>query len=168
MLQLACRAQAMLCCCAVPVLVRGSACACCQTTCPTVRTSQGSTGLTLWCKATPYPSWLPAHSPAEVSHMRGAASLTSTTLQAHRQAQQPECHWLLLICAMHAAPATRRLYSVLAGAGVFDAAAAAPGACCTCCHLEARELLAVTTLQNSCWVAAISDQQVCALLLACK
>jgi hypothetical protein len=138
MLQLARRVQAMLCCCAAPALVRGFACACCQTTCPTVCAHEGSAGLTLWRKATPYPSLLPAHGLAEVSHMQGAVPLTSTTLQTHRQAQQPWCHWLLLVCAMHAAPATRRLYSVLAGAGVLSAAAAAAGACCICCHVEVK------------------------------
>jgi hypothetical protein len=138
MLQLARKAHAVLCCCTALVLVRGCDCVCGQRTRCTARADEGSTGLTLWCKATPYPSWLPAHGPADALQLQGATALTPTPLQTHVQALPPEWHWLLLICAMHAASAIRRLHSVLAGAGGFSAAAAAAVTCCICYHVEVK------------------------------
>ncbi len=50
---------------------------------------KASTGLTLRCKATSYPSWLPAHGPLKACHVRGAMSLASTTLHTHKHKHSP-------------------------------------------------------------------------------
>lgn len=132
----------MRCCRTAPTLVSRSTWACCQTPCPTVCACEGSTELTLWSKATPYSSWLPAHGPPEVSHVRGAMSLTSPP---YRQKNTSAATSVLLAAAdlSNACCVCNRelLYCVGWGCGLK---------CSCCCSWRMLHLLPCRG-QGSCW-----------------